>query len=55
MVAGWLLRPTWWSVGHPMVLAGALASAAGVAIFVTIVWRSVGAPTNVEFRGPGGG
>jgi len=55
MVAGWLLRPTWWSVGHPMVLAGAVASAVGVAIFVAIVWRSVGAPTNVEFRGPGGG
>lgn len=54
MVGGWLLRPHWWPVGHPMMLTGAVASATGVAIFVTIMWRSVGDRSNVELRPPGG-
>lgn len=54
LVAGWLVRPTWWTIGHPLVLAGAVASAAGVGIFVAIVWRSVAPRSNVELSPPGG-
>lgn len=52
LVGGWLARPSWWTVGHALVLSGAVVSAFGVGIFVTIVWRTVGERPNVELVPP---
>lgn len=46
LLAGWLVRPTWWSVGQPLVWAGAALSAVGVGIFIAIAWRTVGEGPN---------
>lgn len=52
LAAGWLVRPSWWRVGQPLVWAGAALSAIGVAIFITIIWKSVAPRTNVELEPP---
>lgn len=55
LVVGWLARPTWWGPGQTLLSIGAVLSAIGVGIFVTIAWRTVGVRTNVDFVPPGGG
>lgn len=38
--AGWLVRPTWSSVGRAALGAGAVTSAVSLGIFVFIIWRA---------------
>lgn len=55
MVAGWLTRPWRGSIGQSLLISGALISAIGVGIFVTIAWRITGESGGLELRPPPGG
>lgn len=53
LVGGWLLRPSLRLPGDLLVRSGALLSAAGIGLFIWLIWKTVGGPpVGIDVAGP---
>ena len=53
LVGGWVLRPSLQLPGDLLVRSGAVLSGVGIALFIGVIWKTVGGPpTAIDVPGP---
>lgn len=53
LVGGWLVRPSVPGPGDLMIRTGGVVAAAGIALFIGLIWKTVGGPpVGIDVAGP---